>query len=144
MNKHSGIDFAAGLTTVGNDAALYHRVLQTFFANHRHDAAALRQAIASDDAEAARSIAHALKGIVGMLGAGELQETAEGAMLACGPERRAAEDWTPSVEALANHIGPVLAAVGGAIESVDRAAEEAGDGVVPTHPGLVRLDGVIE
>lgn len=111
---------------VGNDAALYHRVLQAFFATHRNDAAALRQAIATDDAEAARKIAHTLKGVVGMLGAGSLQMTAEGAMLACGPRRRLAEDWKPSVEALARDIDPVLAAVRGAIKGADSAAEEAG------------------
>lgn len=144
MNEPSGIDFAAGLALVGSDALLYHRVLQTFFANHRHDAVLLRQAIAADDAEAARMIAHNLKGVVGMLGAGSLQMTAERAMLACGPERRVAEDWKPSVETLARDIGPVLAAVRGAIEGADGAAEEAGDGVVPMDSGLVRLERVIE
>ena len=104
-----------------NDAALYHRVLRAFFTTHRQDVALLRQAIAADDPGAARQIAHSLKGVVGMLGAGALQRAAECAMQACGDGGHPADGWQASVEALAGAIAPVLEAVGEVIRDGDGA-----------------------
>ncbi len=122
MSQSSGIDFAAGLAMSGNDVALYHRVLRAFLATHGQDVSLLRQAIAADDQDAARQIAHTLKGVVGMLGAGALQRAAECAMQACGDGGHPVDDWQASVEAVAREIAPVLAAVGKVIGDGDEAA----------------------
>ena len=85
----------------------------------------MRRAIAADDPDAARQIAHSLKGVVGMLGAGALQRAAECAMQACGDGGHPVDGWQASVEAVAREIAPVLEAVGKVIED--------GDGVERRH-----------
>ena len=135
MNQSGCIDFAAGLAMSANDAVLYHRVLRAFFTTHRQDVALLRRAIAADDSGAARQIAHSLKGVVGMLGAGALQRAAECAMQACGDGGHPADGWQASVEALAGAIAPVLKAVGEVIKDGDGAERRQPTAGTPNSGG---------
>jgi len=76
------VDLDAGLVQAAGDALLYRRVLATFHAEHRKDPARLAAAVSAGDAETARGIQHALKGVAGLIGAGDLQQVAAAGMAA--------------------------------------------------------------
>jgi two-component system sensor histidine kinase/response regulator len=63
-----GLDTVAGLHSVRGDVATYLSLLGQFVSGHRDDLDRLTAALADDDREAARRIAHTLKGIAGTLG----------------------------------------------------------------------------
>ncbi|ESQ14779.1 MAG TPA: hypothetical protein DDY14_02755 [Chromatiaceae bacterium] len=110
MEKPPLINCAAGLAMSGNDMQLYQRMLQTFHTIHGQDDAALRRCIVEQDAAAAQAIAHSLKGIVALLGAGALQPAAERVMRVCADDEQTdVEAWKPAVESLARELMPLLA-----------------------------------
>ena len=138
MNERPGIDFAVGLAMTGNDAALYLRVLRAFHTAHRQDVERLTRAIAAAEPETARRIAHALKGMVGMLGAGALQHAAERTVQACGGGDGPVDGWQATVEALAREMAPVLRSVGAVIAEDDGA--EQGHALAPGAPADKAVD----
>ncbi|MCA1753910.1 MAG: response regulator [Spirochaeta sp.] len=72
-----GFDLARGLRQLGGDDALYLRQLKLFGSKLRRDYAPLLEHLRNNDIEAARQVAHALKGAAGTLSAVELQRIAE-------------------------------------------------------------------
>jgi PAS domain S-box-containing protein len=68
-----GLDVGAGLGRVRGRLASYAEMLRTFAENHGGDIAALRAQLAAGDADAARRLAHTLKGVAGTLGAVRVQ-----------------------------------------------------------------------
>ena len=68
-----GLDTVAGLHSVRGDVATYLRLLRQFAAGHRDDLDRLTTALADDDRETARRIAHTLKGIAGTLGMSDIR-----------------------------------------------------------------------
>jgi signal transduction histidine kinase/CheY-like chemotaxis protein/ABC-type nitrate/sulfonate/bicarbonate transport system substrate-binding protein len=101
------VDFAAGLARAGGDAVLYQRVLASFHREHRSDLSALRAAVASGQRRQLRSIAHALKGVAGVIGSAGLEERAL-AVTAALDDRG---DWRSAAQALLAVLEQVLAAL---------------------------------
>ncbi|MDO9227738.1 MAG: PAS domain S-box protein [Pseudomonadota bacterium] len=71
-----GLDSEAGLRSVRGKWASYERLLRLYVENHRQDLAKLRLHLAAGEVEAARLIAHSLKGVAGSLGALSVQAQA--------------------------------------------------------------------
>jgi two-component system, sensor histidine kinase and response regulator len=74
LDQIPGLDAAAGLRYLGDRVASYVRLLRRFADEHGDDVAKLRTSIAAGDTGVARSLAHALKGVAGTLGAVRLQD----------------------------------------------------------------------
>ncbi|MBU0499401.1 MAG: PAS domain S-box protein [Gammaproteobacteria bacterium] len=68
-----GLDTAAGLNTLNGKVGPYLRILSHFAAAHGQDMVSLRERLAAGDREAARLIAHSLKGASANLGASQLR-----------------------------------------------------------------------
>ncbi|WP_295884424.1 transporter substrate-binding domain-containing protein [uncultured Thiohalocapsa sp.] len=128
------VDFAAGLTRAGGEAALYHRVLAAFHAEHGQDPATLRRALESGDLAAARGIAHTLKGTAGLIGAEMLQRHATAAMTRLDGE----VDWAASVTALVVAVEQVLAALEPVVAAATAAPADAADGSEPRSTQATR------
>ncbi len=72
-----GLQAALGLRRSGNKPALYQSLLAKFMQGQGSAPAEIRQALSAGDAQAARMLAHTLKGVAGNLGAVQVQEAAE-------------------------------------------------------------------
>jgi PAS domain S-box-containing protein len=84
-----GLDVAAGLRSLRGKLTSYARLLRKFAQSHGNDVVLMRDAFRAGDLEAARLLAHTLKGIAGTLGATRLQKQAaamEQAIRAATPE----------------------------------------------------------
>ncbi|WP_373498356.1 response regulator [Desulfococcus sp.] len=68
-----GISVKNGLMRVGQNEALYRRILQKFCQDNEHAAEGIRQAVAQNDAALAQRMAHTMKGVAGNIGAEDLQ-----------------------------------------------------------------------
>jgi signal transduction histidine kinase/CheY-like chemotaxis protein len=71
-----GLDTNAGLHVVSGRWTAYKRILKLFGNTHRDDPTRLREALDAGQLEEVRSLAHALKGSAGNIGALRLQELA--------------------------------------------------------------------
>jgi len=71
-----GLDTALGLRRVRGKQPLYYEMLRKFAANQAQTPAALEEALAAGDLEAAERLAHTAKGLCGNVGATALQEQA--------------------------------------------------------------------
>ena len=69
-----GIDCQFGLQAVRGRLSSYHRLLDKFANNHHSDFALLRQNLAEGKSDAARRLAHSIKGAAGTLGATDIRE----------------------------------------------------------------------
>jgi two-component system sensor histidine kinase/response regulator len=76
------IDMVGALTRLGNNKALYRRMLFMFHAEHEQDVPAIRTALKDNDLELARRLAHNLKGLAGSVGAEELRTVSKDLELA--------------------------------------------------------------
>ncbi|HKK49605.1 MAG TPA: response regulator, partial [Alkalispirochaeta sp.] len=72
-----GFDLTQGLRNLGGDDKLYARQLQQFQRKIGHDYAPLLDHLRTGDTEAARRVAHTLKGLAGTLAAVELRRLAQ-------------------------------------------------------------------
>ena len=70
------LDRQGALERLGNNQALYTRLLQEVLKGHAHSAEGLEQAIAAHDIPRAHRLAHTLKGVAGQIGASALREAA--------------------------------------------------------------------
>lgn len=64
-----GVDTVKGLQMVNGNIGKYRRLLRMFAQSHRQDMSLVREQLASGDNEAARRLAHGLKGVSATLGA---------------------------------------------------------------------------
>ncbi|MBK7661078.1 MAG: response regulator [Betaproteobacteria bacterium] len=71
-----GLDIEEGLRHAAGKPSLYRSVLGKFVASEKTLAASIREALAGGDVEAARRLAHTLKGTAGTVGAGILRTQA--------------------------------------------------------------------
>jgi signal transduction histidine kinase/DNA-binding response OmpR family regulator/HPt (histidine-containing phosphotransfer) domain-containing protein len=71
-----GIDMADGLSRMMGRKDLYLSILRKFAASNRQAAEQARAALAQDDSDSARRLAHTVKGLAGNIGAKALQEAA--------------------------------------------------------------------
>ena len=102
-----GMQVRRGVAVVSGSVPRYLEVMREFGVNHRDDMAGVRELLAAGNADAARRIAHTLKGVAGMLGAMHLSgrsATLEKAIVA-----------GQDVTALAAEIDTVLAAIDAAL-----------------------------
>jgi two-component system, sensor histidine kinase and response regulator len=83
-----GLDARVGLSSVRGRAASYLRLLRQFATNHLHDVDSIGAALADGRADDARGLAHALKGVAGMLGAVNVQRLAAELEAALREQRR--------------------------------------------------------
>ncbi len=76
VDKLPSLDTQKALERIGNDLALYWRLLVAFQRDHAEDLQKIRQAVQWNDLALARLIAHSLKGLSGTIGASSLMEIA--------------------------------------------------------------------
>ena len=72
----AGIDVPSGLELLSGNQALYLDLLRKFLVGHRDAAAAIRRALAANEWEVAKLIAHNIKGVCACIGATVLQDRA--------------------------------------------------------------------
>jgi len=116
-----GIDVERGLASVRNRASSYRRLLRLFVDSHGDDMNQLRTKYSERDMDAARRIAHSLKGAAGTLGATSIQATA--AQLE-NSLRVAASDI--EVSELVDRIEFLARSLSLAVRQIDAAATDAG------------------
>ena len=102
-----GMDVARGLAVVRGNAGKYLDLLRRIVASRGDDVARLRECLAREDHEAARALAHNLKGVAGTLGATGL--AAHAARLEALMRARA--DGTAALDDLAAAFATLSAAV---------------------------------
>jgi len=111
----AGLDGAAGLRRVRGNARLYLSLLRQFILEHAGASALLRERLATDDVEGARSLAHAIKGVSANLGAEALA--------------RAAGDLEECLRSKPGHVtgplGALTAALDALVKGIERALTEA-------------------
>jgi polar amino acid transport system substrate-binding protein len=71
------IDMLRALTRLGDNKALYRRILLMFRAEHAQDGTAIWTALQNNDLELAQRLAHNLKGLAGTVGADGLRAAAK-------------------------------------------------------------------
>ncbi|MEO5340758.1 MAG: response regulator [Magnetococcus sp. MYC-9] len=131
-----GIDVTAGLDRLCNNHTLYRSLLQEFDQDYRHAVETLRVLWAGkrqDDILAAVSLAHAIKGIAGNLGARTLYEAARD-LEQClkRDEREQCAEWLDRLE---RALAVVLESIASMAE---KAAPEAEEGGAPADASINR------
>jgi PAS domain S-box-containing protein len=135
-----GLDSAAGLIQTGGRIDRYRRLLERYADNHADDAARLRARLAAGENEAARLLAHTLKGVSAMLGAVDVAAAAA-ACEAAVRENVPADRLAASLAALDTVLATVLPDLRAALSAgalaapVDTAAGGENDDAL-----LARLD----
>lgn len=106
------IDRAAALMRLGQDEALYEKLLQRFVAREADAAERLQAALAQGDAAEARRIVHNLKGLAGNMGADRLAQAChrlEMCLVTDTDERAAALlAWARQLRELLAHLSPSM------------------------------------
>lgn len=101
-----GLDLDEGMYYAANDRQLYEIILKTFAANNANCVVKIRAALATEDFETARRVAHSLKGTAGTIGAKELQKAAKAAESAMdGNHEKEAQEVLQTVE---ERLDPLL------------------------------------
>jgi len=108
-----GLDVNAGLLHVFGRKPLYLSLLRKFAAGQGEAVRDIRQALDTDDWEAAERTAHTLKGIAATLGANTLQVLAGDAN-----DRILARSPRADIDAVLNRLEPVLAGLTEALRRV--------------------------
>ncbi len=76
LSRIPGLNVKVGLTHVAGKSSLYLNLLQKFSFQHKEMPEKIRQALLDRDFNSAERMVHSLKGIAGILGANQLQESA--------------------------------------------------------------------
>jgi two-component system sensor histidine kinase/response regulator len=129
----NGIDTAGGLSRLAGNETRYRHWLNEFIAEGPANEQQIRQALASGNNEAARQIAHAFKGRVGMLGMNDLHVVASALEVAL-KQGNPVEGWLGKLDesieqtchAIRNALGPQVEA-----PSPPASSSEAPQGPVP-------------
>ena len=96
-----GIDTAAGLLRVNHNEALYTKLLKSFCRDFRDAPENIRRCLGTNDTEAARRLAHSVKGVSANLGATPLFEAAKSTELEISTDGKIQPDtWTAFTEGL--------------------------------------------
>jgi PAS domain S-box-containing protein len=105
-----GLDPSIGLSSIRGRTASYLRLLRQFASNHARDLGTIRAALAAGRADEARGIAHALKGVSGMLGAVTVQRLSAELEAAIREQRRP-QDIDNRLALLAAELTPLVDAL---------------------------------
>jgi len=112
----AGLDAALGLRTLNGNVAAYARLLHLYATTHASDMARLREYLTAGERDAARRIAHTLKGAAGNLGATGVQKLAaklEAALKQGGDAARVEPLAAAAEAALRQLAAAILAALPG-------------------------------
>jgi CheY-like chemotaxis protein/HPt (histidine-containing phosphotransfer) domain-containing protein len=105
-----GLDVEAGLRSIRGRVDSYRRLLRQFAANHASDVEAIRREFEQGNLKAIGTLAHALKGVTGMLGASSVQRLAA-ELEASVREQRRAQDIESRISLLAAELTPLVDAL---------------------------------
>jgi two-component system sensor histidine kinase/response regulator len=105
-----GLDATVGLSSIRGRTASYLRLLRQFAANHARDLGSIGAALAEGRTDDARSLAHALKGVSGMLGAVAVQRLSAELEAAIREQRRP-QDIDNRLALLAAELTPLIDAL---------------------------------
>ena len=131
-----GVRVDEGVRRMGGDVAAYCSILEKFRSARQNTPAEIRFAIAAKDWERAERMAHTLNGLLGTLGAKELQDKAAELNAAIrGRMSVQIESLLPIVEA---ELARLFAAIDRAIQL--RAAEKLADDEVPDTVGPINME----
>ncbi|MBI4996774.1 MAG: response regulator, partial [Rhodocyclales bacterium] len=106
----SGLDATVGLSSVRGRTSSYLRLLHQFATNHARDVDNVGAALAAGRLDEARALAHALKGVSGMLGAATVQRLSAELEAAIGEQRRS-QDIDNRLTLLAAELVPLIDAL---------------------------------
>ena len=109
-----GLDAARGLSVLNGNLSLYRHLLRQYAHDHVEDMTRLREYMAQSDRDAARRLAHTLKGSSGNLGATEVQHLAAELETAIKSGDDAAQ-VEPLVDALQSELLRLIAALHAAL-----------------------------
>jgi two-component system sensor histidine kinase/response regulator len=112
LGSLSGVDCAAGLSRLAGNEARYRHWLLAFVEEGPASVMQIRQALDAGNNEAARQLAHALKGRVGMLGMDAVHVVASGAEAALKSGALAADLIDELARAVAQLSAQITAALG--------------------------------
>ncbi|MBI5786396.1 MAG: PAS domain S-box protein [Rhodocyclales bacterium] len=105
-----GLDARVGLSGIRGRTASYLRLLRQFATNHAGDVGSVAAALADGRSDEARGLAHALKGVSGMLGAVTVQRLAAELEAAIREQRRP-QDIENRLTLLAAELAPLIDAL---------------------------------
>jgi PAS domain S-box-containing protein len=111
-NRESGavIDRQTGLRQAGGDTALYEQLCASFLTDHGDDFTKIRDTLNAGDLSGAHRIAHTLKSVAGLIGAGQLRRTAREIEGSLGREN--VEDARKQIQFLGQDLEAVKAVLG--------------------------------
>ncbi|UCV03145.1 PAS domain S-box protein [Dechloromonas denitrificans] len=121
-----GFDVDAGLHVVRGKFAAYLHLLQMFGTLHGNDATRLGQALAADDQEGARLIAHSLKGVAANVGAVDVRQQAAD-LEAAIRSGSATPGLTPLIEQLESTLQAVIGQLQASLPAATQHAREPAD-----------------
>jgi len=105
-----GLDASIGLSSIRGRTASYLRLLRQFATNHARDLGNIGAALAEGRTDDARGLAHALKGVSGMLGAATVQRLSAELEAAIREQRRP-QDVDNRLALLAAELTPLIDAL---------------------------------
>ncbi len=91
LPKADGLRVEEAMARLGNDAALYRKLLERFASGYGNAGKALRSLLAGSDLPEAERMAHTIKGLAGGLGAPDLVKAAAGLEALCRERAAAAK-----------------------------------------------------
>jgi len=118
----AGLDTKLGLRRVLGKVPRYVSMLEKYVAGQSGTVAALREALAAGDRETATRLAHTTKGVSGNIGATVVQQQADELETAL-QQGAPLEQTTPLVDALAQHLQPLVAAIAAQLEQPPKQAD---------------------
>jgi signal transduction histidine kinase/DNA-binding response OmpR family regulator/HPt (histidine-containing phosphotransfer) domain-containing protein/HAMP domain-containing protein len=122
-----GLDTADGLLRVGNNRALYLKLLRQFVEEAGNAAERIRDTLAGGDRAGAERMAHTVKGVGGNLGATEVQAAADAV-------ERAVKDGTPPIEPLCSRLAEALSVLVKAVGGLTPAGPASDGGQTGVRP----------
>jgi len=109
MRDFDGIDFTIGVNNVLGDEGLFKEILVMFYQDHHLDGQKLQKALQDSDMEAAKHLAHTLKGVACSVGAMDLFETTKALDLAINENQQ--EEFETLFTLLSPEISRVMQAI---------------------------------
>ncbi len=137
-----GLDTQRGLEVLNGRVSTYLRLLRLYAGEHAEDMARLREGLARGDWEAARRLAHGLKGSSGSMGAVQVQRMAaqlEGAI----KEQQDIAEIDPLIERLGSELAQLTAAILSALPEPAASSAEGEPNWIAVRKTLAELERML-